>query len=137
MADTTFLSDSDIQEPTEAASHGAIVPVSSLFSSLAARFDIPWDDLEEAGEEAEKIASFREMLADRLRFIIDYQFSRLPQILYRIDVDERSVDEVFRYAPISEVPNALADLIIARVLRTIETRRRYRETVTGAIGEGE
>lgn len=136
MADTTYLPDSDPSESTDGESHGAVVPVSSLFSSLAGRFDIPWDDLEVVGDEAEKLSSFREMLADRLRFIIDHQFSRLPQILYRVDVDEKSVDEVFRFAPISEVPSALADLIIARVLRTIETRRRYKEAL-GMGGDGE
>lgn len=99
---------------------------SSLFTALATRFDIPWEQLEVGENELERLDEFREMLADRLRFIIDNQFGRLAQILYRIDVDERQVDEIFRHAPIPQVPAALADLIIARVLRTIETRRRYR-----------
>ncbi len=99
----------------------------SLFSSLAGRFDIPWDDLDTARTQEEALAAFRDLLTERLRFIIDNDFGKLAQILYRIDVDERKVDEIFRTAPIPEVPAALADLITTRVLRTLESRRRYRE----------
>lgn len=51
---------------------------------------------------------------------------RLMAILYRIDVSEEAVNQIFStYLP-PDVPDALAELIIDRQLQKAETRQRYR-----------
>lgn len=66
----------------------------------------------------------RNLIAARLRVVIDHQFSRLAQILYQVDVDESRVAQVFNSTPVTDVPEALADLIIERSLLRLELRRR-------------
>jgi hypothetical protein len=104
----------------------------STLDDLAERFEVSIEHIASDGRPPLEI--FRDMLAARLRQIIDQQFSRLAPLLYRIDVDERRVDEIMRRAPFSEVPTQLADLIIERRLLAMETRRRYREE--RRVGEG-
>ncbi|MBK8910689.1 MAG: hypothetical protein IPM61_05100 [Chlorobi bacterium] len=97
-----------------------------MLQAIADRFDIEWD-AEAAAEGGGTRAQFREALAERLQHIIDYQFSRLASLFYRIDLDERIVDEIFTTLPQREIPYALADKIIERFGHIMESRRRYRE----------
>lgn len=106
--------------------------IESTLDDLAERFEVSLDRV--ASDARPPLEVFRDMLAVRLRQIIDHQFSRLAPLLYRIDVDERRVDEIIRRAPFSEVPTLLADLIIERRLLAMETRRRYREE--RRVGDG-
>lgn len=98
----------------------------AMLQAIADRFDIEWD-AEAAAEGGATRAQFREILAERLQHIIDYQFSRLASLFYRIDLDERIVDEIFTTLPQREIPYALADQIIERFGHIMESRRRYRE----------
>ena len=100
--------------------------VSSTVEDLTERFEVTRVRALSEGEDA--LVVFRDALAIRLRQIIDHQFSKLAPLLYRIDVDERKVDEIMRTAPFSDVPEHLADLIIQRRLQAMETRRKYRES---------
>lgn len=99
---------------------------SALIQAIADRFDMEWD-AEAAARGQDAHAQFREALAQRLQHIIDVQFSRLASLFYRIDLDERIVDEIFTTLPQREIPYALADQIIIRFGHIMETRRRYRE----------
>ena len=100
--------------------------VSSTVEDLTERFEVTRVRALSEGEDA--LVVFRDALAIRLRQIIDHQFSKLAPLLYRIDVDERKVDEIMRTAPFSDVPERLADLIIQRRLQAMQTRRKYRES---------
>ena len=68
----------------------------------------------------------RRLLARRIGELLDQQPSLLMSLLYRIDVAERDVQHVLAEAPVSAIPEQLADLIVARQLEKVETRRRYR-----------
>ena len=98
--------------------------VTSTVEDLTERFEVTPGRALSEGDDALEI--FRDALALRLRQIIDFQFSKLAPLLYRIDVDERKVDEIMRTAPFSDVPERLADLIIQRRLQAMETRRKYK-----------
>ncbi len=98
--------------------------VASTVEDLAERFEVT--SVVAVAEGGDALVIFRDALAARLQQIIDRQFSRLAPLLYRIDVDERKVDEIMRTAPFSEVPDRLADLIIQRRLQAMETRRSYK-----------
>lgn len=98
----------------------------AMIQAIADRFDVEWDAEAKADAQASMI-EFREALAERLRNIIDYHFSSLASMFYRIDLDERIVDEIFTTLPQQEIPYALADQVIERFRHIMETRRRYRE----------
>lgn len=98
----------------------------AMIQAIADRFDVEWDAEAKADAQAPMI-EFREALAERLRNIIDYHFSRLASLFYRIDLDERIVDEIFTTLPQQQIPYALADQVIERFRHIMETRRRYRE----------
>ncbi len=73
------------------------------------------------------LSTLRDTVAERIREIVDNQFGRLPALLYRFDVDEHRVKEIFQKTPVVSIPEALADLIIERSLLRMKTRREYRE----------
>lgn len=94
---------------------GSVTTAHSLISNW---FDMP-------DEEPRRMPdAFRTLLIERLCWIIDHQFSRLPQLLYRIDIDEQSAEAAFAQGSVSEVAPALADLIIERTLLRIKTREK-------------
>lgn len=110
----------------------------AMIQAIADRFDVEWDAAAKAEANAETQATFmefREALAQRLRHIIDFHFSRLASMFYRIDLDERIVDEIFTTLPQREIPYALADQVIERFRHIMETRRRYRESREHEIGD--
>lgn len=98
----------------------------AMLQAIADRFDVEWD-AEAKAEAQATMMEFREALAQRLGHIIDFHFSRLASLFYRIDLDERIVDEIFTTLPQREIPYALADQVIQRFYHIMETRRRYRE----------
>lgn len=76
--------------------------------------------------EAPSLDDVRRLLAQRIGELLERQPSLLMSLLYRIDVAERDVQRVLSEAPVSAIPEQLADLIVARQLEKVETRRRYR-----------
>ena len=67
----------------------------------------------------------RQILVDRLTWILDHQLDRLPHYLYRLDIPEHRVNEAFASAESAfDVPEKLADLILERLLQIAESRRR-------------
>jgi hypothetical protein len=48
----------------------------------------------------------------------------LMQLLYRVDVPEQAVANAFQAPTLHEVAGALAELVLARALRTVALRRQ-------------
>ena len=65
------------------------------------------------------------LLEKSITHLIDSDFERLLQVLYRIDIDELKVKKAF--ANSDSVANSLAKLILAREIQKIETRKKYRQ----------
>ena len=68
--------------------------------------------------------AFLDLLTSAVQNLIDSDFERFLNALYRIDVDEQKVKEAF--AQESNVAKAIAELIIQRELQKITTRKKYR-----------
>ena len=69
-------------------------------------------------------STFRNWLIDAIARLIDRDFNHFVNLLYRIDVSESKAREAFVD---HENPAAkLADLIIERELKKVETRKKYR-----------
>ncbi len=67
----------------------------------------------------------RSALMTRIAALLSRDPERLMHILYRVDVEERKVQRIFRELPPAEMAAALADLIIERQIAKAATRARY------------
>jgi hypothetical protein len=77
--------------------------------------------------EIESLEEFRKYLTDKLKLLLDEKFDLLVNILYRIDINEKKLSELFSGQNREFIPSALADLIIQRQLQKIRLRKLYKE----------
>lgn len=64
-------------------------------------------------------------LSARIKYLIDYDRERLMVSLYRIDVDEVTITNIFKHAKSDLIPIKIARLIISRVLQKIEGHKTW------------
>lgn len=79
---------------------------------------------------AEGLQQLRELLTTQISRMLDHDFERLLQAMYRIDVDEQDFKTVL--AGSTPVAPALADLVLERELKKIEIRKKYSKTYQSA-----
>ncbi|AFH50381.1 Hypothetical protein IALB_2678 [Ignavibacterium album JCM 16511] len=75
----------------------------------------------------EKLEEFKKYLIERLTDMLDNNFNLLVNTLYRIDISEQKLAELFGSKNRENIPEKLADLIIERQLQKIQFRKQYRE----------
>lgn len=68
----------------------------------------------------------RDLLAERVREMLDKNIEKLVSTLYRIDVSQRVTDEIFNLSSKDDIALLIADAVIQRQLKKIETRRKYK-----------
>lgn len=68
----------------------------------------------------------REKLAELITFLMQNNFEKLCQAMYRLDVSEAKFDRVMNEKPIGEIPYAVADLVIEREMQKVRTRIMYK-----------
>jgi len=73
------------------------------------------------------LEDFRKYLAEKLKLLLDEKFDTLVNILYRIDINEKKLSELFSGQNRDFIPASLADLIIERQLQKIRLRKLYKE----------
>lgn len=78
--------------------------------------------------EGEGMEELRELLKAQIAWMLDHQFDRLLQAMYRIDVNEKEFREVL--AKGFPVADSLADLVLKRELQKVWLREQYK---TGRI----
>jgi hypothetical protein len=82
-------------------------------------------------EESDKIVHFNEyeavkqFLADRIKYLLEYEPEKMKNILYRIDVSEQRVLEALANNPIHQAVLIIADLILQREIQKTITRKQY------------
>jgi len=89
--------------------------VKSDYSSL-----IPNNDFE-------RLEEFRKYLTEKMKDMLDKNYNLLINTLYRIDISEKKVSELFASKNKELIPEKLADLIIERQVEKIHFRKLYRE----------
>lgn len=89
--------------------------VKSNYSSL-----IPSNDFE-------RLEEFRKYLSEKMADMLDKNYNLLINTLYRIDINEKKLAELFSSKNKDSIPQKLADLIIERQIQKINFRKRYRE----------
>ena len=77
--------------------------------------------------DTESLEEFRKYLTGKLKLLLDEKFDQLVNILYRIDINEKKLSELFSGQNRDFIPASLADLIIERQLQKIRLRKSYRE----------
>lgn len=75
----------------------------------------------------ERLEEFKKYLIEKLTDMLDNNFNLLVNILYRIDISEQKLAELFGGRNRENIPERLADLIIERQLQKIQFRKKYRE----------
>ena len=75
----------------------------------------------------ERLEEFRKYLTERIKDMLDSNYNLLINTLYRIDISERKIGELFSSKNKESIPGKLADLIIERQIKKLDYRRRYRE----------
>ena len=77
--------------------------------------------------DKEVFEEVRNLLIERITYLIDHDFDGLLHVLYRIDVNEQKVMESLAANPLGKGPGILADLIIERQLQKVKTRKTYKQ----------
>jgi len=75
----------------------------------------------------ERLEEFRKYLTEKMKDMLDKNYNSLINTLYRIDISEKKVSELFSSKNKELIPEKLADLIIERQIEKIHFRKRYRE----------
>ena len=57
--------------------------------------------------------------------MLDREFNKLLNLLYRVDIEESLVAEALRAEKPSEVASELARLVIDREMKKVESRKKY------------
>jgi hypothetical protein len=75
----------------------------------------------------ERLEEFRKYLTEKMKDLLDKNYNLLINTLYRIDISEKKLAELFSLKNKESIPQKLADLIIERQIEKINFRKRYRE----------
>lgn len=73
------------------------------------------------------LEEFREYLTGKLKILLEEKFETLVNILYRIDISEQKLNELFSAKNRDFIPASLADMIIERQIQKIKLRKLYKE----------
>jgi hypothetical protein len=79
---------------------------------------------------AEDVFNFEELkkyLTDKLAFLLENKYDKLINILYKIDVSEKKLAELFSGTNRDSIPEKLAELIIERQLQKVKFRRMHKD----------
>ena len=73
----------------------------------------------------ESLEDIRKRLEPVIGHLLDHEFERLLQVLYRIDVDEHKVKEVLTYGMPGKIAQEITNLVIERQRQKIIMRSQY------------
>ena len=72
------------------------------------------------------LESFKEKLGEHINQLIQDDFQKLVNLLYRVDVDESKIKRILKENPGKDAGNILAALIIERQLQKIISRKQHK-----------
>ncbi len=80
-----------------------------------------------SADDLDTLQQLKEYLTKKISELMDKNFDKLVNTLYRIDVNEEKLQQVFIAKNKNILPESIAGLIIERQLQKIEFRRKYKE----------
>jgi hypothetical protein len=72
-------------------------------------------------------AVIREKLALLIAHLMQNNFEKLCQTMYRLDVSEARFDKAMHEHDLPDIPYAIADLVIEREMQKVRTRIMYKK----------
>lgn len=99
--------------------------LNELEKEITGPFEIDSNLLPTAGAEDLKFQAFRNLLIRRIEELAEKDMEKLMWVLYRIDVSEKKLHEATRQASPENFSSVIADLIIARQMQKIESRKQH------------
>jgi hypothetical protein len=73
----------------------------------------------------------RQVIREKLAFLIAHlmqnNFEKLCQAMYRLDVSEARFDKAMNEIELQDIPFAIADLVIEREMQKVRTRIMYKK----------
>lgn len=75
----------------------------------------------------EELEEFKRYLIDKLTDLLNNNFNLLVNILYRIDISEQKLVELFGGRNRENISEKLAEMIIERQIQKINFRKQYRD----------
>ncbi len=87
--------------------------------------------LEEDSEIGEAKIAFdwlEEYLTKQINYLLDHDFNRLLNALYRIDISESKMKELLQFSQGDEIARNIAKAIIERERQKVITRQQFRST---------
>jgi hypothetical protein len=68
----------------------------------------------------------REKLEILITHLIEHNFEKLCQAMYRLDVSETKFHQVMTEQPFEKIPSSIADLVIEREMQKVRTRMMHK-----------
>ncbi|MCI0448675.1 MAG: hypothetical protein L0Y79_02675 [Chlorobi bacterium] len=90
-----------------------------VYSIISANFELQKTDVLTLDE-------VKAMLASRINDLLDKNVERLLSIIYRIDVSQKKIDEIFKNESKDEIALQIAEAVIQRQLLKVQTRKLYK-----------
>lgn len=94
--------------------------VSRDFSTMRTQIEVVED-------YSKDLEALKEHLSNKIGEMMEKDFDRFLNNMYRIDVSESKVRNILNNSPLGTIPEQLAELIIERQLQRIKTQRLYKE----------
>ena len=89
-------------------------------------FDIITRNFEIQHTDALNLEDAKAILAERIRELLDKNVEKLIGILYRVDINQKKIDEIFDNISKDEIAVQISDAVIQRQLLKIQTREIYK-----------
>ena len=99
----------------------------AVLEKVSRDFSTTRTQIEVVEDYAKDIETLKAHLSKKVAEMMDKDFDRFLNNMYRIDVSEARVIEVLNNSPFGTIPEQLAELIIERQLQRIKTQRLYKE----------
>ena len=92
-----------------------------LSEAITSRFELTkTDDL--------TLDDLKKVLTGRILDLLDRNVERLLSMLYRVDLSQKKLDEIFMNESKDGIAEKIADAVIERQLKKLETRKLYRNS---------
>ncbi len=72
------------------------------------------------------INELKDKLSQLISYLMEKDFERLLQAMYRLDIDEKKFWIILEGSEREKISLELADLVIQRELKKLETRQKYK-----------
>ena len=95
-----------------------------LTEAISGRFELEMT-------ESFTLDDLRKALYTRIRELIDKNIERLLSMLYRVDLNQKKLDEIFEDGSKDDIALKIAEAVIERQLQKIKTRELYKSKEKG------